>query len=294
MAKQIDKKPAHEPPVFHLVDFSEKATGTDFYIEALQGHLSKHEFISRPHKHDFYLILYITTGGGVHSIDFSDYPVKPDSIFLMTPGQVHSWQLKKGTNGFILFFTRAFYQMQMSENNLTDFPFYHSLNASPLVNLKKDSVIRFIFSHMLAEYTSAQRPDARLLRTYLDLLLLTLARQAPGGNEVKSHGSTYKLRKLEQLIGDNFRLLKQPSEYGDMMNLSPTYLNNICKSNLGKTLTQLIQERILLEAKRLFAYSDLTVNQVAGKLNFADVSYFVRFFKKNSGFTPEAFRKSLQ
>ena len=293
MSKRIDK-PVHEPPVFHLVDFSEKAKGNDFYIETLQDHLSKHEFISKPHKHDFYLILYITKGGGVHSIDFTDYPVNPGSIFLMTPGQVHSWKLAKGTNGFILFFTRAFYQMQMSENNLMDFPFYHSLHASPLIKLKKDAVIDFIFSQLLSEYATSERPDARLLRTYLDLLLLTLGRQTPDQNETKSHGSSYKLRKLEQLIEENFKTLKQPAEYGDLMNLSPTYLNNVCKSNLGKTLTQLIQERILLEAKRLFAYSDLTVNEVSGRLNFNDVSYFVRFFRKNSGFTPEAFRKSLQ
>jgi AraC family transcriptional activator of pobA len=76
------------------------------------------------------------------------------------------------------------------------------------------------------------------------------------------------------------------------MNLSTAYLNNLCKKHLGKTLSDLINERVLLEAKRLFAYTDLTVSQVADKLRFSDASYFIRFFRKNSGLTPEQFKES--
>jgi AraC-like DNA-binding protein len=79
-----------------------------------------------------------------------------------------------------------------------------------------------------------------------------------------------------------------------MMNLSPSYLNTICKETLDKTLTDLISERLILEAKRLFSYSDLNVTQVATKLNFADPSYFTRFFRKHTGVTPEEFREGVR
>lgn len=78
-----------------------------------------------------------------------------------------------------------------------------------------------------------------------------------------------------------------------MMNLSPSYLNTICKEALGKTLTDLISGRLILEAKRLFSYSDLNVSQVASRLNFADPSYFTRFFKKHTGLTPEQFKEGV-
>lgn len=282
-----------EPPIFDLHAFGTKASSANFYIQLLRDHLTAHKFINKPHKHDFYLILYIEKGGGVHTIDFKDYKILPNSVFLMTPGQVHSWQLDAGTDGFIIFFTKGFYQMQSSEHNLLEFPFYHSLSASPSIVVQKNEVVDFIFRQMLSEFSSNQHTNQRLLRSYLDVLLLKLSESFPETKEFDSNTTTYKLRKLEQLIERNFRKLKQPADYADLMNLSSSYLNSICKNNLGKTLSELIQERVILEAKRLFAYSDSNVNEVAAKLNFADVSYFTRFFRKQTGLTPEAFRTSL-
>ena len=75
--------------------------------------------------------------------------------------------------------------------------------------------------------------------------------------------------------------------------MSTSHLNSICKDNLGKTLTGVIQDRVILEAKRLFAYTDLNVNEIAARLNFDDVSYFIRFFKKQVGMTPEKFKGTM-
>ena len=292
MRKKPAAKSNTETPIYDLEAFSDKATWADFYIQDLKRHVKEHEFISKPHKHDFYLILFIAEGQGVHTIDFKEYPVRSNSIFLMTPGQVHTWNLSPDTDGFVVFFTKEFYQMQLSENSLLEFPFYHSLAASPVIELADDDAVRFSLRQMFKVYSSSNTPSLRLLRAYLDILLLEVAKYYDPSQAVNTHGNTFKLRKLEQLIDENFKTLKQPSDYGELMNLSSTYLNSICKDNLDKTLTELIQERILLEAKRLFAYSDLNVNQVAEKLNFSDASYFIRWFKKISGITPEEFRNS--
>ena len=146
---------------------------------------------------------------------------------------------------------------------------------------------------MFTEYKNTDEPSARILRAYLEVFLLEASRFYHEPRQIRGHRQTYKIRKLEQLIDANFRSLKQPSDYGELMNLAPPYLNSICKDALGKTLTDLIQGRLLLEAKRMFAYSDLNVNEVAAALNFADASYFVRWFKKQNGNTPEEFRKGM-
>src|SRR5262249_12541672 len=78
-------------PVFELQAFSKKANWSDFYIQDLKTHVLEHEFIGRPHKHDFYLILFVVRGTGTHAIDFVKYPIRPKTIFLMTPGQIHNW-----------------------------------------------------------------------------------------------------------------------------------------------------------------------------------------------------------
>ncbi len=295
--KKIPTSRKAEPPVFDLHAFSSKAAWSDFYIQDLQSHVRDHEFVGRPHKHDFYLIMFTSRGKGAHIIDFVEYRVEPNSVFLMTPGQVHTWTLSPDIDGFIVFFTREFYQVQLSRNSLLEFPFYHSLSASPLIRPPKTDVFRFVLDRMYDEYRKADAPDLRILRAYLDVFLLETARyyDARKGIQVKAttHGNTFKLRRLEQLIDKNFKTLRQAGDYGELMSLAPAYLNSICKNTLGKTLTDLIQERILLEAKRMFAYSDMDVNQVAAELNFADASYFVRWFRKQSDQTPEEFRKAI-
>jgi AraC family transcriptional activator of pobA len=284
-----------ETPLYGLDSFSAKANESSFYIETLQAHLDNHKFVSKPHRHNFYLLLYITSGGGEHTIDFETYPIVPGSFFLMTPGQVHSWNLKPNTNGYIIFFTQAFYRMQFNANSLIEFPFFHSRQASPFIKCEPDHTVDIVVKEMHNEFRNSNTNiDLRILRSYLDLLLLKLARLYPDRKSDESAiTSTAKLRKLEQLIDKHFVKFKLPSEYADLMNLSPSYLNNICKQKVGKTLTGLITERVILEAKRYFAHADLTVNQVADKLNFSSASYFIRFFRKHTGYTPEQFKESL-
>jgi AraC family transcriptional regulator, transcriptional activator of pobA len=288
------------PPLYGLGKFSTKAEANSFYIEQMKTHLTDRMFLNNPHKHDSYLLLYITHGGGEHTIDFRSYEATPGSFFLMTPGQVHSWKMKPDTDGYIIFFLQDFYQMQLTKNSLIEFPFFHSLNANPLIQLTShEATIDFILKEMCEEFSKPLSTNGlRIVRSYLDLLLLKLAQRYSSNKldisqDVFANGTTQKLRKLEQLIDKHYTTLKQPSEYAEMMNMSPSYLNSICKQMTGQTLTDLISCRVLLEAKRLFSYSDLSVNQVSEQLKFSSASYFIRFFKKHLGLTPEQFKESL-
>lgn len=257
------------PPVYCLDTFSEKAKNASFYIESLKKHLREHAFVSDAHKHDHYLILYITNGGGTHTIDFQTYQVRKGSFFVMTPGQVHSWKLDEDTEGFIIFFEKAFSEF----------------NVDTLLEVK-DNSLDVIVHEMYKE------KDLTILRAWLDILLLKLSKHSSQPGNQNLDPSTFKIRKLLQLIDKNFMKFKKPSDYGNLMNLSSAYLNNLCKKHLGKTLSDLINERIVLEAKRLFAYTDLTVSQVSDRLKFSEPSYFIRFFRKNAGITPERFKES--
>ncbi|HEY8934851.1 MAG TPA: AraC family transcriptional regulator [Cyclobacteriaceae bacterium] len=294
MPKNSEQK---QTPLFLLDAFSQKAKESLFYIENLKTHLQNHKFISNPHKHDFYLLLYITTGGGEHIIDFKSYTIFPGSFFLMTPGQVHSWKLKEGTDGYIIFFLPSFYKMQAQDSNLLAFPFFHSLNANPhiIINADQKTIIDFVVDQMFNEFTPTQKTDLRILRSYLEILLLKLSKNfTVEETEDFTNGISFKIRKLEQLVEKHYVKMKQPRQYADLMNLSPSYLNSICKQTLGKTLTDIISDRLILEARRLFSYTDLNVNQVANRLNFSDASYFIRFFRKHTNLTPEQFKETLK
>jgi AraC-like DNA-binding protein len=292
----MKKSRAQETPVYCLDTFSDKAQNTLFYIQTLQDHLRDHAFVSKPHRHDFYLALYISQGAGEHTIDFQTYPVKPHSFFLMTPGQVHSWKLDADTDGYIFFFVPEFYQLGQTDKHLLEFPFFQASNPYPCVQLTAmdEPIVPVILQDMLEEYAGQSSVNINLLRSYVDVVLLKMVRHydQPLPSTVTQQ-TTFKLRRLEQLIDQNYLTLKTPHAYADLMHLSSSYLNNLCKQALNKTLSDLIHERIVLEAKRFFAYTDLTVAQVADKLNFQEPSYFIRFFRKETGTTPEQFREQL-
>jgi AraC family transcriptional activator of pobA len=285
---------AIDTPVFLLKNFSKKAHDNAFYIETLKEHFKNHPFVAKPHKHDFYFLFYVIKGGGSHTIDFKRYPVTPGSFFVMTPGQVHTWTLDPDTDGYVIFFSPSFYKMQIENSNLLNFSFFHSGNANALIVLNKDQkkIIDFIIPEMLHEFTY-KSVDIDILRSYLQNILIKLNRNyLIEESSDFANSTTFRIRKLEQLIENNFLTKKRPSQYADMMNLSPSYLNSLCKLSLNKTLSDLISERIVLEAKRLFSYSDLTINQVSNRLNFSNTSYFIRFFRKQTGTTPDQFKES--
>jgi len=83
-----------------------------------------------------------------------------------------------------------------------------------------------------------------------------------------------------------------PSFYADKLNVTANYLNKICKREVGKTAGDMIRKRIIIEAQRYLHYTNLTINEIAFDLGFENASYFITFFKKQTYFTPEQFRKN--
>jgi AraC family transcriptional activator of pobA len=289
------RKKSHkvETPLYCLSTFSERAKKSSFYIERLERHLEQHAFVNDPHRHDFYLLLYITHGSGNHTIDFKTYTVNPNMVFMMTPGQVHSWQLSKDIRGYIIFFEQDFYQIQNSKTSLLDFSFFHSHYAVPFSTAPVTTIESEILQEMDAIFWASTPVDGAMLGAYLHVLLLRLARKYNPTTQHEIPLQSHRIRKLEHLIESNFLQKRQPSDYADLMHVSTNYLNTLCKTQVGKTLSELIQERIILEAKRIFAYTDVSVSEVSHQLNFSDPSYFARFFKKRVGITPEEFKHSL-
>ena len=100
-----------------------------------------------------------------------------------------------------------------------------------------------------------------------------------------------KIQLFEKLIEQHFVSKKLPSFYAAMLNVSPNYLNKLCKEETGQTAGDLIRKQITIEAQRFLHFTNYSINEIADKLGFENVSYFVTFFKKQTQKTPEQFRK---
>lgn len=267
-----------------------------FDIKVLEKLIDDFQFTNQPHRHDFYNILFIQEGSGTHTIDFVTYEVKPCSIFFLTPGQVHSWNLSPDVKGFTIFFSAEFYLMDSTERKLLDVPFFHSLSNHPYLylNCLSDTSVRHAINEIFSEHERNEAGSDTIIRAYLNIILTKLSRfYKQSWINKQTSILTYQIRELESLVEKYYYKYKLPRDYADRMNISPKHLNEICKKGLNKTVGDLIQLRIILEVKRLLAYSSMNVSQIADQLNFSDTSYLIRFFKKNSGMTPEEFRVQI-
>jgi AraC-like DNA-binding protein len=285
-------------PVLHIDDFEQAPNHhPDVYVQVFREHVAQYSFVRTPHRHDFYLLVLFTRGEGTHTIDFVDYPIQPGSVFFMSPAQVHTWTYSDDADGYLIFFNPAFYLVDFPARKLTDLPLYHSLATPPVEHLSERdaTAIGELFVRVYEEATGSGYRREDIIRSYLNILLIKLSGFVLVSHPARlSSRAQSQIRQLELLVEKHFMQRKTVRDYADMMALSEKQLYTICQTALGKPLQKIIQERLLLEARRLLVHTELSVAQVADRLNFLDHSYFNRFFRKETGETPEQFRRAFR
>lgn len=281
----------NELPIYSIKKFEYSNNEGDFYTNFLNKHIKNHHFTRFPHKHDFFLVILFTKGIGKHEVDFETYKVEKGALFVLKPGQMHHWELSNDADGFVFFHSREFFDKGFISLSIKDFHFYNSFQGTPHFKLKEKQLteLEFLMSELVTEYENNDFLKWQKIHSLIVLVYIEIGRcNNPLGN-IKNHTYLAKFRQFEDLIEENFRREKFVKEYAFKLNITEKHLNRITKSCIGKTSTQLISERIILEAKRMLIYSKLNITQIGEELGYFDISYFVRFFKKNVGVTPFAF-----
>jgi AraC-like DNA-binding protein len=282
-----------ELPIYQINQFKNAKRSGRLYASDLSNHLKEHDFITTPHKHNFCLLVLFTQGKGEHEIDFNTYPVEPGSIFILKPGQVHNWKLSKDIEGYIFFHTKDYYDLVFSDHRLYDYPFFQNIRSKPLVSLSGKDYERILdlAKKILEEYQSDNLLKYRKICSLLDITYIELTRVyiPSGSKELNTSPYSERIFLFERLVEENFKTLKSPKEYADLMNISTKHLNRICQNTLVKTTSEVISERILLEARRMLVHGKSNINEIATTLGFEDPSYFTRHFKKTSLETPSQF-----
>ena len=284
-------------PVLHIDDFDQATKQyPDVYVQSFSEHVAQYQFIQTPHRHDFYLLAIFTSGHGTHTIDFVDHPIQPGSVFFMSPAQVHTWSFSADADGYLIFFNPAFYLVDYPARKLFDFPLFHALGTPPVIYLTPTDAVDIadLFRRVQQEAAGNGYRREDIIRSYLNIILVTVSGfcLANYSSNVSPYAQS-QIRHLELLVEQHYAAHKTVRDYADLMSLSEKQLYTVCQTALGKPLQKIIQERLLLEAKRLLVHTDLTVAQIADRLNFVDHSYFNRFFRKAAGVTPEQFRRGF-
>jgi AraC family transcriptional regulator, transcriptional activator of pobA len=283
-------------PVYDIDNFSYRGTESGFYASTFPDHLQQHaHLILAPHRHVFYMSVLFTKGSGIHEIDFKAYDIVPGSVFMLFPGQVHSWEVSKDIDGYIFFHDKEFYNLNFTREKVENYPFFSSTENAPLIILTGGEVpgIEISFREIVTEYRNRQLMGFQKICSLLNVLYIDLSRAyLPVAQRAKQNETQLmQVRRLEILVENNFRSIKYPRQYAQLMYMSEKNLNKICKITLDKTTSGVIADRIMLEAKRMLVHSEFSVIQISVELGYIDASYFVRVFKKRTGETPMQFIK---
>jgi len=280
-------------PVYKLQSFPRHEPNAPFYMTKLEKLVQEFKGIDRPHTHTFYLVMWIIRGSGRHTIDFRTYDMAPHQLYFLTPGQVHSWQLSADIQGYNLFFEPNFFRQRFG-NRLYQYPFCHSHQHQPLLEVAgQQNLFGDLFTYAFREYEAHEPNRSDVFLSFVHIML-EAANRLYSQQWMQTDTHLYdRIRRYEELLESQFLTVREVGQYAEQMSLTPNYLNHICKKVLGKTASQLWQERLVIEAQRLLTHTTQSVKEIGFELGFEDPSYFVRFFRKHTGQTPVVFREQL-
>jgi AraC family transcriptional activator of pobA len=267
--------------------------GERFTIRTVEAVLAGNDLQHDLHRHDFFFVLLLEHGQGVHEIDFTPYPIMDHSVFFLRPGQVHQLQLKSHSTGYLMEFNNEFYHpaekassqrlIKASSKN------YCELEIGRFVRLQT------ILAQVFREYTNREPGYIDSMKASLQIFFIEFMRQSTNPDSLPTQAGNYAQERFEEFLACLDKYItthKQVSQYAGKMNLSIYQLNEITKAAVGKTPSELINDQIILEAKRYLLATSNQVKDIADHLGYEDVSYFIRFFKKHTGESPDTFRRN--
>lgn len=258
-------------------------------VERLEDRLAPR--VPFPHKHDFYHLLFVTSGKGWHEIDFERYPIAPRQVFVMKPGQVHSWRFAGSARGIVIEFTPE----SLEASRLKNHGFVAKLAALPdrLVPAATEwRILESLCESMRDEFKDRRQNSELCLRDYLSILLIHLFRAGKIRKDATKEKREDAIELFADLVEQNFMKEHRVEFYAEKLGISAKALTMRASRTLGRSARTVIQDRCLLEAKRLLAYSDLSVAQISYELGFDDPNYFSRLFRKRARSSPLEFRSA--
>jgi len=283
-------------PIRHIKEvLNEPKLLGSFIIRDIDEMLGGKDMVQELHRHDFFFILLLEKGSGCHEIDFIKYEIGDYSVFLMRPGQVHELTLNVGSTGFLVQFETDFFYSENIQSHKILRKVSH-INFCKVTNDGFDK-LRAILAYIFKEHTEKFEGYQEVIKSNLGIFFIELLRHRQNKVVPQNDGSQYSQEKLEkflELLEVNIAHKKQVSEYAEMLHFSTYQLSAITKTLLDKTPSEIINDYIILEAKRHLLATSLQVNQIAWQLGYEDASYFTRFFKKHTGSSPETFRLNFK
>lgn len=299
-AMQHRKQILHFEDINHsheVMGFSGRTDLPDFHVYTLEETYPSTRKVMPPYTFRFYCLMLLEEHSQDAMMELNTQRVDGPSntISFQSPGHVSAWVRGEAQQGFLLYFQPEFlshYRIPLME----EFPFFRpaEVNVLPLTS-KEKATLRDHFLRLERTFKTPHPYRVPMLQALL-LALLFDCKGLYEGYHARQELSSLHLSlatQFQQSVEQHYLMLRTVQAYAELLHVTPNHLSQAVSGEVGRTAYDLIAERVLLEAKKLLYYTDLSVGEVADYLGFEEPTHFTRFFKRKLALTPLEYRHGV-
>ena len=249
-----------------------------------------------PHQLKFFNLIFFTQGKGRHFIDFNWYQVQENTLVYLTKEQVNAFDFSDSLKGFCIIFTERYFVDCLS-NLSKDFVFrlFNPQLFSPILQIPEKSEFNTYFNFLKKEFNTLKSFNRKIVIESLFIILVSKAEDLKQNQtfHIKNSSKIKIFQRFTSLIEMHLSKSRSASFYATELSITYKHLNIVCKELVNKTAKNVIDEYVILQAKRNLINSHLKITELAYKLGFEDPTNFSKYFKKHTTLTPNSFLKSI-
>lgn len=250
---------------------------------------------------NYYSLIWIQKGNGKIKVDFSEHDFTENQLLAFAPYQPFMLTVSEAIEGVAIHFHPDFFCIIKHHNEVAcNGVLFNNIYEPPYVQIDEVAKTTFalVLDQMKVEMQNPALAQYELLVSYLKIFLITASRlkkeqQLKEISQVDENATPFILQNLKNYIELHFKTKHSASDYANLLNISAKALAKVTKNHFNKTLTDLISERIVIEAKRELYLTNKTVKEIAFELGYDDEHYFSRFFKNNADVSPQMYRDTV-
>jgi AraC-like DNA-binding protein len=244
---------------------------------------------------DFWMLMYITEGEGIHYINFKEYRYKAGDLILLSKNQIHSFRTDYEVKGYMINVNEPFFFEGEDGYNFSIMSFFEVPYEKPILELdiSNESTSRRLIELIYREYNNASGIEVNLIKSLFLSFVYSIRRENREYiNEInENHYKIYY--RFKQLVEEHFIEIKSVGDYAQLMKLSRKTINLACRKSVDLSAKEVIINRIILEIKRLLSQKKLLNYEISYELGFDEPSNLAGFFKRNTGMSMNEFRKTI-
>ena len=277
-------------------DFFRKKYGEELLIDLIHlEDLDKYIKLSPVQRLSYYDITVITRGNGTFTIDDHEEFLNQGNVFFSSPGQIRKWNTTETPQGYVLIFEDEFLCTFFNDTHFVhNLPYYNSHDHPRVLSLEPNDYNQLIIllKDIQTEISSFKNNDKHILRALLYQILVLLSRKF-----ISAYPASQKrpinnyVSRFIQLVDRNHHQYRAVDHYARQLHITSGHLNSLVKDYFGISVKKYILNKNILEAKRMLQHTDMTIDQIATRLNYETTTYFVRTFRAHTNMTPLSFRK---